>query len=173
MFALMSLKEEDKKNFKQDMQKAFQNGAEKVFGEVDEQILSEMDIEEALAKKGVAAYQAMFDREMVGGAVVDIDAKTGHNSLEFLYVKEGWQNKGIGFNIWNTLEKLYPDTVVWETVTPYFEKRNLHFYMNVCGFHAVEFYNPSHKDPHTPEDMIGGDYFFRFEKWVKGEDILQ
>jgi hypothetical protein len=54
-------------------------------------------------------------------------------------------------------------------VTPYFEKRNLHFYINKCGFHATEFYNPHYKDPHSDEkppedDFPGGDYFFKFEK---------
>lgn len=167
MFLLLPLKDEDKRSFFADMQIAFQSGAEKEFGKINEEILPKADIEECIAKKGAAAYQAMYDGKMVGGAIVVIDAKSGHNSLEFLYVKEGCQNKGIGCAIWETLEKLYPDTVVWETVTPYFEKRNLHFYINLCGFHAVEFYNPRHKDPFTPEDMIGGDYFFGFEKRMK------
>lgn len=30
-----------------------------------------------------------------------------------------------------------------------------------------EFFNPNHKDPNIPDDMIGGDYFFRFEKVMK------
>ena len=29
----------------------------------------------------------------------------------------------------------------WELVTPYFEVRNIHFYVNKCGFHIVEFFN--------------------------------
>ena len=87
--------------------------------------------------------------------------------LDFLYVKSGIQSKGIGLKIWNAIEKLHPDTKVWETVTPYFEKRNIHFYINRCGFAAVEFFNPHHKDLTIPDDMIGGDYFFRFEKVMK------
>lgn len=57
-----------------------------------------------------------------------------------------------------------PAQKIWETATPYFEKRNIHFYINRCGFSAVEFYNPYHKDPTIPDDMAGGDYFFRFAK---------
>lgn len=64
------------------------------------------------------------------------------------------------------IEKLHPETKVWETCTPYFDKRNIHFYINCCGFHAVEFYNKHHPDPNFPEDaddeMFDG--MFRFQK---------
>ena len=63
------------------------------------------------------------------------------------------------------MEERYPDTVVWETVTPYFDKRNLHFYINCCGFHAVEFYCACHNDPELEEPMEGAE-LFRFEKWM-------
>jgi len=56
---------------------------------------------------------------------------------------------------------------VWETHTPYFEKRNIHFYVNKCGFKIVEFFNPYHPDT-TRMQAVGQDeafeYFFRFEK---------
>ena len=29
-------------------------------------------------------------------------------------------------------------------------KRNIHFYVNRCGFHIVEFFNEKHPDPHAP-----------------------
>jgi len=61
----------------------------------------------------------------------------------------------VGQAIWKQLEKLHPDTKVWEIVTPYFEKQNIHFYVNCCGFHIVEFFNPQHKKPNTSEDMVG------------------
>ena len=69
---------------------------------------------------------------------------------------------------------MFPDTVVWETVTPYFEKRNVHFYVNKCGFSAVEFFNRFHPDPAVPpmrgdgKPVPGSDEFFRFEKRMKG-----
>ena len=44
-------------------------------------------------------------------------------------------------------------TIAWETITPYFEKRNVHFYVNKCGFHIVEFFNEHHPDPHDPPHM--------------------
>lgn len=163
-FELSPLTEADMPQFKRDMQEAFQKGAAQEFSDTDEEILPEKDIDESLSKKGAAAYKAVVNGEMLGGAIVVIDTVTGHNHLDFLYVKYGTQSKGIGQRMWNEIEKLYPDTKVWETCTPYFEKRNIHFYINRLGFHAVEFFNPRHKDPTIPDDMIGGDYFFRFEK---------
>lgn len=166
-FSLLPLCAEDVADYKKDMQKAFQMGAGSEFGEIDTEILPEEDIDRSLSAKGAIAYKAILDQGMVGGAIVVIDDITLRNHLVFLYVKYGVQSKGIGRAIWKEIEKLYPDTKVWETITPYFEKRNIHFYINRCGFHAVEFFNPYHKDQHTPDDMIGGDYFFRFEKVMK------
>ncbi|MDE6732318.1 MAG: GNAT family N-acetyltransferase [Oscillospiraceae bacterium] len=166
-FKLLPVTDEDMAQFKRDMQEAFQKGAADEITELDEEILPEKDIDESLSKKGAFAYKAVEDGKMVGGAVVVIDAEKQHNHLDFLYVKCGVQSKGIGQKTWNEIERLYPDTRVWETCTPYFEKRNLHFYINRLGFHAVEFYNPRHKDPHISDDMLGGDYFFRFEKTMK------
>jgi hypothetical protein len=34
------------------------------------------------------------------------------------------------------------------THTLYFEQRNIHFYVNKCGFSIVEFFHPGHPDPH-------------------------
>ena len=166
-FSIVTLTNEDLTQYKVDMQEAFQNGFEDVFGKTEDIILPERDINHSLKAKGSVAYKAVVDDEMVGGAIVVIDESTQHNHLDFLYVKNGIQSKGIGQKIWNAIEKLHPDTKVWETVTPYFEKRNIHFYINRCGFAAVEFFNPHHKDLTIPDDMIGGDYFFRFEKVMK------
>lgn len=162
-FKLLPLSHEDLANYKKDMQEAFQKGAA-ALPDLDGEILPEEDIDCSLNAKGSVAFKAMVDGEMAGGAIVVIDEETQHNHLDFLYVKYGAQSRGVGQAIWKALEKLHPATKVWETLTPYFEKRNIHFYVNCCGFHIVEFFNPRHRDPNTPEDMAGGDYFFRFEK---------
>ena len=166
-FALEPIKNEDLITFKRDMQEAFQQGAVNEFLNLDVEILPEKDIDESLSKKGAVAYKAIVDGKMSGGAIIVIDESTQHNHLDFLYVKYGIQSKGIGQKIWNEIERIYPNTKVWETVTPYFEKKNIHFYINRLGFHAVEFFNPYHKDLNVPDDMIGGDYSFRFEKVMK------
>ena len=65
---------------------------------------------------------------------------------------------------------MYPDTICWETCTPYFETRNIHFYVNKCGFHIVEFYNSHHKDPNeenSNEHPNDNDEMFRFEKYYR------
>ena len=67
---------------------------------------------------------------------------------------------------------MHPEVKVWSTVTPYFEKRNIHFYVNRCGFHIVEFLNSHHPDPNDPDrteelDEQFPDGMFRFEKRMK------
>ena len=69
-------------------------------------------------------------------------------------------------------ERLYPETEIWETCTPYFKTRNIHFYVNKCGFHIVEFFNKYHSDsrhPETGSEYESGDFdgMFRFVKQMK------
>lgn len=166
----------DMPQFKHDMQEAFQKGAEAEFGNITEQILPESHINASLGKGGSVAYAAMEDGCMVGGAIVQIDTQTHHNHLDFLYVKHGVQSRGVGQAIWAAIEQLHPETIIWETGTPYFEKRNIHFYVNKCGFHIVEYYNDKHPEPNMSNvpDMPDSEAipgfeqgFFRFEKRMK------
>lgn len=169
---LIPLRKEHIKQFKADMQDAFQQGAIKEFEEMEQEILPEQDIDRSLEAVGSIAYEAIVDGEMVGGAIVVIDKDSQHNHLDFLYVKNGFHSKGVGQAIWKEIEKLHSDTKSWETCTPYFEKRNIHFYINRCGFHIVEFFNQYHPDPNDDEIYEEPDngYFegmFRFEKVMK------
>ena len=85
--------------------------------------------------------------------------------LELLFVSSHIHSKGIGYAAWCEIERIYPQVKVWETVTPYFEKRNIHFYVNRCGFHIVEFFNSHHPDPNDSDgDSLMNDGMFRFEK---------
>ena len=165
-FSLEKIKSEDVFQFKKDMQEAFQKGFEDVYGKTNGIILPEQDIDRSLTEKGAIAYKAVVDGSMVGGAVVVIDEATQHNHLHLLYVKYGIQTKGIGFLIWNRIEKLHPKTKVWETCTPYFEKRNIHFYVNKCGFHIVEYQCEYNHRSELDDDFIGdgGDGMFVFKK---------
>lgn len=170
-FKLIPLREEKIKQYKLDMQEAFQQGAIEGFGAMEEQILPESDIDRSRNAKGSVAYEALVDGERVGGAIVIINEETQHNHLDFLFVKVGTQSKGIGQAIWKAIEARHPETRVWETCTPYFEKRNIHFYVNCCGFHIVEFFHKYHIDPNEDaREVLDNEYFegmFRFEKTMK------
>jgi len=82
----------------------------------------------------------MLDGKPVGGVVLKINTETKHNELELLFVSPDAHSKGIGYSAWKAVEALHPETEVWETYTPYFEKRNIHFYIKtqyLCGFSRV------------------------------------
>lgn len=168
---LTVLTPEDKEQFFLDNQEAFNYGALEEFGcrddhfEVEGEIISHQTIENAI--KSGEAYRIMHDNEKVGGVVIKVDGNRG--SLELLFVSPKVHSKGIGYAAWCAVEKLHPEVKVWETVTPYFEKRNIHFYVNRCGFHIVEFYNSHHPDPNDPDisDQMDEQFpegMFRFEK---------
>ena len=165
---LIELKEEDMELFKKYAQEAFQFGYESVYGKCEEIVLPDEDMEKSLNNKNSYAYE-MIDGNgnILGGAIVTINEKTRHNHLDFLFVKVGVQSQGIGQSIWQELEKIYSNTKVWETCTPYFDKRNIHFYVNKLGFHIVEFFNEKNPDPNQEdkEDNFSlEEGMFRFEK---------
>ena len=164
---LIKLRENDIIKFKKIMQEAFQYGYESVYGEDKEQILPDKDIDEDLSNKNSYSYEMVDNNEIVGGVIVTIN-ENNHNHLDFLFVKVGVQSKGVGHEIWKEIEKLYPDTKVWETCTPYFDKRNIHFYVNKLKFHIVEYFNDKHPDSNRPLDCYEeDDGMFRFEKVMK------
>lgn len=154
-FQLVPVEDNDLLQFKMDMQEAFQKGYEESFGLIEAEILPEKEIDQSLKAQNSFAYKALVDGNMVGGAIVIINPETQHNHLDFLFVKYGIQSKGVGKAMWNQIEKQHPDTKVWETCTPYFEKRNIHFYVNKCGFHIVSYLNHKCPDPDMPDDFIG------------------
>lgn len=176
MIKLLPLQGEDREQFIIDNQKAFKFGALEEFGTRDEhfeegeEIISRKTIENSI-DDGIALRIWQNDK-IVGGAVVKIEGKRGN--LELLFISPDVHSKGLGYDAWRGIEKMFPEVTVWETCTPYFETRNIHFYVNKCGFHIVEFYNQKHPDPHDSEagekntfseDTTDG--MFRFEKRVR------
>lgn len=169
---LIPLKECDRNQFILDNQEAFNYGALEEFGRRDdhfeegEQIISRETIERSIDDG--EAYRIIADGKIVGGLIIRTEGEKG--DLDILFVLPSCHSKGIGYKAWCEVEKLHPEVKVWETVTPYFETRNIHFYVNRCGFHIVEFYNKYHPDPNEPEenDYPMDDQFpdgmFRFEK---------
>ncbi len=175
---LTRLTEDDREQFILDNQRAFKYGATEEFGERDNhfgedgEIISRKTIENSIDNG--AAYRIREDGIAVGGLVLTINEETQHNHLDLLFVNPTTHSKGVGTAAWKEVERLYPETKVWETCTPYFETRNIHFYVNKCGFHIVEFFNSHHPDPHDPENGEENNYegevfdgMFRFEKKMK------
>lgn len=175
---LTRLTDDDREQFILDNQRAFRYGAMEEFGkrddhcEEDGEIISRKTIEESI-DNGVA-YRIRENGRIVGGLVLTIDEKTQHNHLDLLFVEPAKHSNGIGYAAWQEVERLYPETEIWETCTPSFETRNIHFYVNKCGFHIVEFFNSQHPDPHDPEPGEDNDYsevdpggMFLFEKKMK------
>lgn len=154
-------------DFIQDLQNAFQTAFDETFRqeENNEPVISEEEILQSLNGEKQVSYRILSEENWVGGIVLTIDETTQHNALDLLYVKTNTNSKGIGTEVWKLVEKLYPKTQVWETHTPYFDKRNIHFYVNKCSFHIVEFFSPHHPSPHEVQhDSPELEYFFRFEK---------
>ncbi|AXS40728.1 hypothetical protein D1F64_12520 [Breoghania sp. L-A4] len=118
--------------------------------------------------------QSLFQTGLGPWGNVTINTETQHNSLDFFYVRSDQLGRGIGRNAWRAIEATYPDTQVWTTHTPYFEKRNIHFYVNVCGFHIVEYHHAGHPDPRrlNEPDLPGDDGMFRFGKRMWGAAFL-
>ena len=171
---LVRLSEEHTTAFKEEMQEAFEHGFkshchENVDADDDLsqwQVLPDKDFYQSLEAEGAEAYEAINeDGQRVGGAIITANGTMGE--LAFLYVKVGVQSKGIGQSIWKAIETMHPEIEVWETCTPYFDRRNIHFYINRCGFHAVEFFNERHPDPNMPEQFDQEDGLFKFEKRMR------
>ena len=161
------LRKEDEDQFVKNIQIAFQKSFTEEFGESDEMVLPEKDIKQSLNNDNSVAYRILNDDVWVGGIILSINRNSFHNSLDLFFINPSNHGIGIGTNAWMLVEKMYPETKVWETNTPYFEKRNIHFYANKCGFKIVEFFNPNHQDPNMRNsDADGLDYSFRFEKII-------
>lgn len=98
-----------------------------------------------LRKWGLASNATSFeiyrDTKLIGGIILWIHSN-GENYLGCIFLDVDLENKGIGTTIWRMVEEMYPDTIVWNTETPIFSRRNHNFYINKCGFHVVKIENP-------------------------------
>jgi hypothetical protein len=159
---------DDIASFKKELQEAFALAVVNEFGSLpDGPIPSDKVLDGAFTAPGAVVLRLLRDGQKVGGAVVTIDTKTQHNALDLFFLKVGEHGRGLGLEAWLAIEQRFPETVTWQTHTPYFEKRNIHFYVNKCGFRIAEFFNKYHADPNHPEgqdDLPGDGDAFRFEK---------
>ena len=179
---LLPLQEDDREQFIRDNQWAFKYGSTIEFGmrndqfEEGDEIISRRTIEYSIDHG--EAYRIWYQGEKAGGVVIHTEKERG--DLDLLFTLPEFHSKGIGVAAWFAIEKMHPEVSVWETLTPYFDTRNIHFYVNKCGFHIVEFFNPYHPEPDCPgdvpwydnddmnEDPSGGTGLdFRFEKVIR------
>ena len=171
---LVPLQPDDREQFILDNQWAFKYGAQQEFGmrdercEEGEEVISRSTIEHSIDGENTETYRIVMDGHKVGGVVLSIDKEAGKGELELLFVSPECHSKGIGQAAWKAVESMHPEIRVWETITPYFEKRNIHFYVNRCGFHIVEFWNKYQHGPAIPEEEEGhwseDDEMFVFRK---------
>lgn len=176
---LVPLTDDDREQFIIENQWAFKHGAMIEFGERDNsldgdgEIISRKTIERCIDAPDSETYRIVADGRRVGGVILKINKETRHNELEILFVSPEEHGRGIGFGAWQAVEALHPETEVWETCTPYFEKRNIHFYVNKCGFKIdqfwCEYFQPDHQLPDEGEQGgdEGPDEMFRFVKVMK------
>ena len=101
--------------------------AERAVSRLEGEIISRKTIECCIDAPDRETYRIVVDGKKVGGVILRIDKETHHNELEILFTIPDEHSKGIGYGAWQAVEALHPETVVWETCTPYFEKRNIHF----------------------------------------------
>lgn len=164
------LKKEDEEQFIKDNQYAFKYGAEQYFSdkemeeqyEEDGEIISKDTIYNSIHHKESIAYRIMNDDKPVGGVIINIKGSKG--DLEILFVNPSCHSKGIGQLAWKEIERIHSQVKVWETVTPCFEKRNIHFYVNKLGFHIVKYYNRHCHNPTVSEDLWE---MYGFQKIIK------
>ena len=176
---LVPLTADDREQFILDNQRAFKFGAVEEFGvrndhlDFDGEIISRKTIERCIDSPDSETYRIVVDGKRVGGVILKIDNETNHNELEILFVSPEEHTKGIGYGAWLAVEALHPETVVWETCTPYCETRNIHFYVNKCGFQIdqfwCEYFQPQNGIPNDEESNPdeGPDEMFRFVKVMK------
>ena len=153
--------------FRREMKCAFETGVIDRFGDVSAAPTpSTEDIDNSLNDSSCTTFIIQADATPVGGTVIKRIANKKY-SLELLFIFKDFLNKKIGTAAWEAIEKHYPDAEYWETCTPYFDRRNIHFYLNKCNFKIVEFFNEFHREEYDLTEEfkdINTSGFFRFEK---------
>ena len=177
---LLPLQEADREQFILDNQRAFKYGAMEEFGmrddrmEEGEEVISRKTIERCMDSEQAETYRIVHEGDVVGGLILQIDKQNAKGELEILFIKPEAHSKGLGQAAWKAVEAMHPEIRVWETMTPYFEKRNIHFYVNRLGFHIVEFWNKYQHGPAMPDDIDENwseeDEMFLFRKIINNSN---
>ena len=159
--SLKPLDAADRESFIADLQEAFEH----FVGDARDSFIDTSLLEDGTVNPAAPPVQALRiieDGTAVGGVILTVKGDRGE--IEILAINASAHGRGIGARAWTAIEEAYPDVREWELVTPYFEVRNIHFYVNKCGFHIVEFFNEHHPAPCAPG--MDKDLSFRFVKYV-------
>ena len=156
--------------FRREMKKSFEQGILDRFGDISfAPIPPENEVDEAVKDASCDVFIITADHIPAGGTIIKKEESKKY-SLDLLFIFKDFLNKKIGFAAWQAIEKYYPDAEIWETHTPYFERRNIHFYVNKCRFQIVEFYCESHREEQDLTEEFkdrNSSGFFRFIKKMK------
>lgn len=155
--------------FKKELQEAFAIAVIAEYGELpDGPIPDDEDLDKSMSTPGAIVLRILSDGRKVGGAVVTINEETHHNTLDLFFLDVDEHGHGLGHKAWLAIEARYPQTITWQTHTPYFEKRNIHFYVNKCGFKIIAFHHAKYPDLHQPGPSdLPDDEGFLFEKVMR------
>jgi len=91
-------------------------------------------------KDFISSYKILNGLNIIGAFMIDVSEKD-EKSLEMLFLDPKYSGKGIGSEVWQLIEKQFPETKVWKTCTPGYSKRNLNYYVNKCGFKIYRIVN--------------------------------
>ncbi|MBP5319361.1 MAG: GNAT family N-acetyltransferase [Kiritimatiellae bacterium] len=169
MIRLLPLQDSDREQFVRDNQEAFRCGAMEEFGLRDSrfeepgEIISRATILKSIDDPHSQTYRIVADGVVAGGIVLILDEAGCEGVLDLLFVAPTMHSRGIGQAVWRKVEEMHPQVKRWITYTPYFEKRNIHFYVNRLGFKIVAYYHEKFPDPVHPS---AADEMFKFEKVV-------
>ena len=168
---LKKIKSTEIELFQKKMVESFRLSVVERFGDADAApIPPEDDLSQSAQKHNTDLWAIMVDGIPAGASVISKDEAAGKYSLDLFFIFSEFINKRIGFQAWQLIEATYPEAKIWETHTPYFERRNIHFYVNKCGFKIVEFFNEAHREEHDVQEEfkdINTSGCFRFEKIMK------
>ncbi len=95
---------------------------------------------------GTTSYTIYDDEKPVGLTILWIHPESHENFLGCIFTDPDTRGRGVGARVWRIIEETYPDTRVWRTETPLCSTRNMHFYINKCGFMAYRIENPKNRD---------------------------
>ena len=110
---------QDFEDFKKDVKDIFAIAVIKHFGmPEDGEVVPDADVDESLYNPKAEVFYVYLDDKRVGGVVLTIDRESHRNKMDLFYIYPDCHSKGIGHAIWKRIEGMYPETRVWELVTP-------------------------------------------------------